>query len=85
MRIHIKEAGRKGFFLPIPTWLVCNRLGAKIAVVTCRETLQEQGIDLTYEELCRFLRVFRQVERKYKGLCILDVEEASGDQVKIYL
>ena len=43
------------------------------------------GVELTWEELSRWLRVFRQCERRYKGMCIVDVEDTGGDMVKIYL
>ena len=48
-------------------------------------SLREKGIDLGYTEVYEYLRLFRKVERQYKGLCIVDVESADGDKVKIYL
>ena len=71
--------------IPFPTWLGINRLSLGIARAVYREKLQEMEIELTWEDMSRWLRVFRQCERRYKGMCIVDVQEADGDTVKIYL
>lgn len=84
MRIDITTEGRH-FVIPFPTWLGLNRITAGIAFAYYRDDLQEKGIDLGYTEIYEYLRLFRKVERQYKGMCIVDVESADGDKVKIYL
>ena len=85
MKIDIREKNGNRIWIPFPTWLGLNRLTVGIAFAYYREKLQETGIDLGYTETYEYLRQFRKVERRHKGLCIVDVESADGDNVKIYL
>ena len=85
MKIDIREKNGNRIWIPFPTWLGLNRLTVGIAFAYYREKLQETGIDLGYTEVYEYLRQFRKVERRHKGLCIVDVESADGDKVKIYL
>ena len=84
MRINISTEGKK-YCIPFPTWLGLNRITVGIAFAYYREQLREKEIRLEFSDVYQFLRVFRKVERQYKGMCIVDVQSSDGDLVQIYL
>ena len=80
MRITVHSEGHR-FFIPVPTGLIANRLTARIAA----KTLKESGMELSAEDLRRLFQALRRSRKVLKKRPLVEVDSADGTYVKILL
>ncbi len=87
MRIRIKEAEKRGFFLWFPTILLLNRFTVLIGVAYYNKELRkENDPKLKFSQLIPFVReIHHQKRRLGRKWVLVDVESADGEKVKIFL
>ncbi|MDP4143329.1 MAG: hypothetical protein Q8936_02430 [Bacillota bacterium] len=86
MRIYIKQGGHRGYHIPVPLSIAssCIRLADFILTKSKNHIPKEQ---LEYIDCIDFkmLAVSLKHLKGYKGLKLVDVKSAAGDEVRIIL
>ena len=77
MRIIIKTEGRR-FFIPVPLYL--SGVGVRAAM---RFAVKEQLSKEQKKSILQCCKVIKKSLKGYKGLHLVDVQSADGDEVKI--
>lgn len=77
MRVIIKSEGRR-YFIPVPLGL--GGVGLKIAMkFATKETLTNNQ----QKDILTFYKVLKKELKSYKGLKLVEVKEANGDEVTV--
>lgn len=77
MRVIIRNEGYK-YFIPVPLWL--GGVGLKVAMkFVGKETLTPNQ----QKEILELFKVLRKALKGYKGLKIVEVKDADGNEVTI--
>ncbi len=86
MKIYIKSPGTITVRLIFPTRMLFNRLTAAIAEKLLKEhAALFKDADISSADLRRLAREVNRMKKKHPHLCLVHVESAGGDIVKIYL
>lgn len=78
MKIAIKAEKGPPFFLWVPNWMLFSKPCIRIALSSMEK---EASINISPEAAV----ALGQALKKYKGLCLADIQSASGEKVKITL
>lgn len=79
MKITIKDGKGTNLWIPIPNWLLANRIIARFAL----PALAQNGITITMQQADVFLRALRSYRRRHKDWVLVEVYQADGQYVKI--
>lgn len=83
MRIEITSEGRS-FKLIIPTGLILN----PVVFTVTKGAIRVEGLDLSAikaKDVSAIAKIIKKCKKQDPDWCLVDVEEASGDRVKIKL
>ena len=80
MKIEVTEGGRRVMTLRIPSLLVFNPIGAAIISRTAKAAdMPDTAV------LGAIFRELRRCKRRHHNFVFIEIEEKSGDDVRIYL
>ncbi len=88
MRIYVKSPGSRTINLVLPTRLILNNITATIGTKQVNRYINkstQEEIHLSTTEVRKFIKLVHQLKKKYPDWCIVDVESADGEVVKIKL
>ena len=78
MLIRVKTEGKK-FIIPIPNYLLLNRLSVLIA----HKELKKHGIDIPQKKLYALVREIHRFKWQHPKWTLVEVHSSDGDDVEI--
>ena len=81
MKIVVKSNEGPNIWLPLPSGLVLNRFVAGFAP----KYLKEYGIEITKEQAVVFIKELNRYRRKHPEWVLAEVQNSSGEYVKVKL
>ena len=88
MRIYVKSPGSRTINIVLPTRLILNNITATRGTKQINKYISnntQEEMNLSSIDIRKFIKLIHQLKKKYPDWCIVDVESADGEIVKIKL
>ncbi|NBK96949.1 MAG: hypothetical protein EOM50_02815 [Erysipelotrichia bacterium] len=80
MKIKINSEGKR-----IRLWLPTRLFTSSLSFKLIEKALQKEDIHCSKETRDNIQKLLKQARKKYKGLCLVEVHSADGDDIEITL
>ena len=81
MRIYINSKDAK-MLIPVPNCVLCSKLGAYIAAKTIQQNIDEP-VPIDYKTIRAMQKALKHCIRTHGHFTLVDVEDSTGEKVKI--